>query len=282
MTGTPEEVKGWVRGYYAEATALYLANWAGSALAFHLGLDDGTCRTRDDALAASNAYLAERARIERGTKVLDAGCGVGGSSLWLARHRGASVVGITIAPEQVAIAESLAREAGLEHLTTFREMDFASTSFPRGSFEVVWNVESMCHAFDKPAYLRHVRDLLSKGGRFACLDIFSAPGADPSIVDTMCKNWSLPSLPSLESVCGALREAGFDGIESEDLTELVKRPVEALRAMALNALQMLRLEKATLGTASRVHEAHVRGALACAEGVACKTFRYAYVGARNG
>jgi cyclopropane fatty-acyl-phospholipid synthase-like methyltransferase len=277
--GTPDPTKEWVRAYYAETTELIFQNWAGSVHAFHLGLDDGTCGTRDDALAASNAYLADRARIGPGTKVLDAGCGVGGSSLWLARHRGASVVGITIAPEQVAIAERLAQEAGLGHLATFLEMDFAATTFAKGSFDVVWNIESMCHAFDKPAYLRHVHDLLAKGGRFACLDMFSAPGADESVVDAMCKNWSLTSLPSVESVCAALRDSGFEGVESEDVTERVRRPVEALRAMALNTQQMLRLEKATIGATSRVYEAHVAGALACAEGVASGSFQYAYVGA---
>ena len=88
MSGTPASTQDWVRGYYAESTELYLRNWAGTARAFHLGLDDGTCATRDEALLASNAYLARRAGVEAGTRVLDAGCGVGGSSTWLATHQG--------------------------------------------------------------------------------------------------------------------------------------------------------------------------------------------------
>jgi cyclopropane fatty-acyl-phospholipid synthase-like methyltransferase len=259
-----------------------LNSWAGGIHAFHLGLDDGTCATRDDALAASNAYLADRGQVTRGTFVLDAGCGVGGSSMWLARHLEARVVGITIAPEQVALATGLAAEAGLAHLASFHEMDFAATSFPGASFDVVWNIESMCHAFDKPAYLRHVHELLKPGGRFVCLDMFSAEGCDEAVVRAMCDNWSLPSLPSIESVRGGLSDAGFAQVESEDLTARVLRPVAALEAMANNARQLLRIEKAMQGTCSAVHEAHVKGALACAEGVRSGTFRYGFVGAVRG
>jgi cyclopropane fatty-acyl-phospholipid synthase-like methyltransferase len=281
MSGTPASTQDWVRAYYAESTDLIVRNWAGSVHAFHLGLDDGTCATRDEALAASNAYLARRAGIERKTRVLDAGCGVGGSSIWLATHRGAEVVGITIAPEQVAIAEKLAREAGVTHRTTFHEMDFAATTFPPASFDVVWNIESMCHAFDKREYMRHVLALLCPGGRFACLDMFGYGPGDAAPIRAMCTNWSLTSLPSVEEVRGLLDSLGFEGVESEDLTEPVRRPVAALEAMARNAQAMLRIERMTTGSASAVYDAHVLGALACAEGVAQGCMQYAYVGGRK-
>ena len=281
MSGTPASTQDWVRAYYAESTELYLRSWAGTARAFHLGLDDGTCATRDEALLASNAYLARRAGVEAGTRVLDAGCGVGGSSTWLAANRGAEVVGITLAPEQVAIANRLAAEAGVGARTAFHEMDFAATSFPPGSFDVVWNLESMCHAFDKHEYLAHAFDLLRPGGRFACLDMFGCPPGDAAPIRGMCANWSLPSMPTVDEVRGWLASVGFTRVESEDLTAQVRRPVEALEAMARNAHALLRIEKMTVGSASAGHEKHVLGALACAEGVAEGCMQYAYVGARK-
>jgi cyclopropane fatty-acyl-phospholipid synthase-like methyltransferase len=282
MLGTPTATKDWVRAYYAESTALILDNWAGAPFAFHLGLDDGTCPTRDDALAASNEFLAHKAGVGSATHVLDAGCGVGGSSIWLARHRGARVTGITIAPEQVDIATRLSREAGLEHLLSFHEMDFAATSFPEGSFDVVWNIESMCHSFDKEQYLRHVLKLLAPGGRFVCLDMFGRDGQEEAPpAQAMCKNWSLTSVPSVARVRGWLQAIGFIGVESEDVTEQARRPVEALHSMALNAKLMLRVERALTGSASVIYQAHVDGAIACAEGVAQGVLEYAYVGARR-
>ncbi len=279
MPATPESTKDWVRGYYSESTDLILRNWAGRYHAFHLGLDDGTCASRDDALVASNSYLARRAGVGEGTRVLDAGCGIGGSSLWLAAQMGAEVTGITIAPEQVVIAREAADRAGLHPGAEFHEMDFAATTFAPGSFDVVWNIESLCHAHDKRDYLRHVFDLLAPGGRFVCLDMFGCGSNDAPSIQSMCSNWSLPSLPSVDDVKDALGSAGFIGVESEDLTEQVRRPVLALQAMGLNARDMLRIEKLVTGSCSRVYEAHVLGALACADGVADGTMQYAYVGA---
>jgi cyclopropane fatty-acyl-phospholipid synthase-like methyltransferase len=277
--GTPEETKAWVRGYYAEATELYVRNWGGSTGAFHLGLDDGTCSTRDEALQASNRYLAERAGVTQGTRVLDAGCGVGGSSVWLALHRDARVVGITIAPEQLAIARKRAEEAGVLDRVRFEEMDFAATTFVPGSFDVVWNLESLVHAFDTQAYLRHVHELLRPGGKFVCLEMVSNPGGDAAIARAMCEGWSLSSLPGVDETMAQLRTAGFVDVESDDLLEQIRRPVLAMKAFAENASRMLAIEKAMTGSSSAVYAAHVRGALACAEGVANGTFGYAYVGA---
>eukprot|EP00971_Amphidinium_carterae_P269913 5354570-Amphidinium_carterae.1 len=47
-------------------------------------------------------------------KILDVGCGIGGSSRYLARRfPDAEVLGITLSPEQVERASELARQAGL-------------------------------------------------------------------------------------------------------------------------------------------------------------------------
>src|SRR5215813_12507551 len=90
-------------GYYDETWLDYRMLWLNpDNLAVHFGYTDSTTRSHTDALKNMNRVLADRVRIQPGERVLDAGCGVGGSSLWLARERGAEVVGITLAPSQVA------------------------------------------------------------------------------------------------------------------------------------------------------------------------------------
>ena len=64
------------------------------------------------ALVRNNEVLADIAAVQPGERVLDAGCGVGGSSCWLAQHREATVVGITLVPDQVARARAIARARG--------------------------------------------------------------------------------------------------------------------------------------------------------------------------
>src|SRR5262245_65375902 len=63
--------------------------------------------------------LASRAGIPQGARVLDVGCGLGASSLWLARALGCSVLGITISPVQARMAERRARREGLHARARF-------------------------------------------------------------------------------------------------------------------------------------------------------------------
>ena len=83
-------------GYYDQTWLDYRILWLNKDnLAVHFGYTDDSTRSHTDALKNMNRVLADRVRIQPGERVLDAGCGVGGSSLWLATERGAEVVGVT-------------------------------------------------------------------------------------------------------------------------------------------------------------------------------------------
>src|SRR5215470_3061151 len=101
----PDWLRDEIRTYYAETTEQSYFAWGGHTFAMHIGLSPAV--RQDDfraTLLATNAFLADKAGITTGTRVLDAGCGMGGSSVWLATERGAEVVGITISPNQVGLA----------------------------------------------------------------------------------------------------------------------------------------------------------------------------------
>src|SRR5258708_8741617 len=131
MTGTPDWLKEKIREYYLETTeASYLANWSGHSLGLHFGIGDESTPSLDESLVNTNIYLADQMHIGEGERVLDAGCGVGGSSIWLARERGARVTSITLAPNQVELGRRFAAERGVADRVFFECMDFTKTSFP--------------------------------------------------------------------------------------------------------------------------------------------------------
>ena len=90
-----------VINYYNESAIDYQIVWqAGRDNSIHYGYYDGDNPRHRQAVQNMNYQLAKRANIQKGDKVLDCGCGVGGSSVWLAKNIGAHSTGINITPFQ--------------------------------------------------------------------------------------------------------------------------------------------------------------------------------------
>lgn len=78
----------------------------------------------DDAQEAKKRHIAAKLLLVPGMRVLDIGCGWGGMALYLARHTGARVTGITLSSEQLAVAKRRAEEAGLADRVSFELRDY--------------------------------------------------------------------------------------------------------------------------------------------------------------
>lgn len=104
---------------------------------------------------------------DSGAKVLDVGCGVGGTSRYLAKKLGpdASVTGITLSPNQVKRAMELAQEQGVNN-AKFTVMNALEMEYPDNSFDIVWACESGEHMPDKEAYIKEMMRVLKPGGKF--------------------------------------------------------------------------------------------------------------------
>lgn len=310
MSETPAWLREKITAYYRETTGPYYLAWAGDTLAFHVGLEDDppspaaapsdsaspaaaapdnvspaapgpearSPTWRDDSLLRMNRYLADKAGIGPGMRVLDAGCGVGGSSIWLTRERGARTTGITLDPGQVELARTFAAERGAPE-ARFEQMDFSATTFLQGSFDVVWNIESLCHSGDARAYLRHVFDLLADGGRFACMDFFRGDKGDPAHCEAMCEGWVLPDLQSMESIAAMLSEVGFVSVEVEDVTPRVLPTADMMRAGGLFWSVLYKLDVAAGKASGPMGGKHFLAAVGAGNGLRGGSVTYGYVGA---
>lgn len=98
--------------------------------------------------------------------ILDVGCGIGGSTLYLASKYRASAVGITLSPVQAARAMVRAETAGLAGHVGFQVADALAMPFEDHSFDLVWSLESGEHMPDKEQFLRECCRVLKPGGRF--------------------------------------------------------------------------------------------------------------------
>lgn len=101
-------------------------------------------------------------------KVLDVGCGFGGTSRYLARALGpeSTVTAITLSPKQVERAKELAIEQNTPNVDFMVEDALEMPSFPDNSFDVVWACESGEHMPDKKKYIEQMMRVLKPGGKF--------------------------------------------------------------------------------------------------------------------
>jgi len=109
-------------------------------------------------------HLAQLANIKTGSRILDIGCGFGGSSLYLAKKYGASATGITISPVQVQMAREAAAKANLD--ASFLLMDAEDMQFAQ-PFDLLWSVESISHYHNPRKFFVSAVKFLKPGGCFS-------------------------------------------------------------------------------------------------------------------
>jgi len=106
-------------------------------------------------------------KLPKGSRILDVGCGIGGSSRILAKYYGFNVTGITISPAQV----KRARELTPSKLScNFQVMDALDLKFEDGSFDAIWSVEAGAHMNDKSKFADEMLRTLRPGGYLALAD----------------------------------------------------------------------------------------------------------------
>lgn len=221
-----------VRDHYDRTSVFYRALWGDH---LHHGYFEGQ-ESPKRAQIKLIERLAEMAGIPVGSSVLDVGCGVGGSARWLARHLGCTVLGITLSPVQARMAAEAAMREGLGDRARFAVKDAHRLDFPAASFDAVWVIECSEHLVDKRGFIQACHRVLKPGGTMALCAWLSAERfeseAHRQLVKEVCDGMLCPSLARMGDYVGWLREAGFDAIRADDVTERVKATWEVCGRIA--------------------------------------------------
>lgn len=238
--------KAYIAKYYDETLPYYRLFWHrdSESKGLHYGFWDEDIKNVRDALLNENKFLADLAGIQPDEKVLDAGCGVGGSALWLAKHRGARVVGISLSQKQIKEAKRLSQEAGVDDRVGFYVADFLKMDFKAESFDVVWAMESVCHAERKIDFLKEAFRVLKRGGRLVVADGFlkrSLNASESKLYKDFLIGLALPNLSKFEEFGQWMQEAGFKSVKSFDKTKAIEKSSRALYQRCLVAYPFFKL-----------------------------------------
>ena len=221
-----------IENYYDQTEVHYKMFWKlEEAAGLHYGIWDASTHSIGDAILNTNRYLVNIGKINKGHNVLDAGCGIGGSSIFLAKNIGCKVHGITLSKKQSETAKSLAEKNNVSNLAEFSQVNYLETGFNDNSFDIVWAIESFGSASDKSSFFKEMKRILKPGGRILFADMFKPMTYDISrnkTMQIMLNGWAISDILSIEELNSLSDKFDFEVTQIKDATKLIKKSVHLI------------------------------------------------------
>ncbi|MBV9931482.1 MAG: class I SAM-dependent methyltransferase, partial [Alphaproteobacteria bacterium] len=122
-----------------------------------------TSNSLEQAQLDKKAHIAAKLNLKPGMKVLDIGCGWGGWALYLHRHYDVDVLGVALAPDQIAFCKERAEAEGVADRVKFELMDYRDVE---GQFDRITSVGLIEHLGTPhyPGFFAKMHELLKPDG----------------------------------------------------------------------------------------------------------------------
>ena len=193
-------------------------------------------------------------------RVVDAGCGLGGTIFYLHHRLGGEYDGLTLSPTQRVHAEREAKRRGVAAACRFhlRSYDDDLRAIVPDGADLILAVESLAHSVRPERTVANLAGALRRGGALIVVD--DVP--DDALADGdgdfagFRRGWRCPAIARHAALLGALSNAGLEVERDEDLTPLVARrePSEIERLMRINRRWRSRI--GWLGAAELIDSLH--------------------------
>ena len=189
--------------------------------------------------------------------ILDVGCGIGGSTLYLAEKFAARATGITLSPVQASRAKERAEIANLTSKVDFQVADALETSFADQSFDLVWSLESGEHMPNKEKFLQECYRVLKPGGMLLMATWCHRPTnslagelTEDEIkhLEQIYQVYCLPYVISLPEYEAIAHRCGFQHLRSDDWSTAVAPFWDIVIDSALNTQAVVGLLRSGWGT----------------------------------
>lgn len=158
--------------------------------------------------------------LEAGQKVLDVGCGIGGSAFYMAKHYGVDVYGLDLAKNMINIAAEKREQVspGIRHRCQFHVADATTMDYPENYYDVVYSRDTILHIEDKLSLFKLLNKTLKPGGTLLITDYCMGEGQHSQHFKDYVKQrgYVLKTVPQYGDI---LKKAGFGRVQANDVTD---------------------------------------------------------------
>jgi SAM-dependent methyltransferase len=228
----------------------------GSSLTVHRALADPRAHGRATFTRLHDVMLEQLPSMQS-PRVLDAGCGLGGTMLALAAAIEATCIGVTLSGSQAAVANAAAARAGLG--ARVRAVVHSYDDPPQGPFDLIVAIESLAHSADPAVSLSALTRVLAPGG---CLVVVDDMPEDTALASPdlarFKAGWQCPAIWSDSAYRVALAREGLSLGCDLDLTPAC-RPRSRSRVAQLVMLNRAMRRVIPSAAFRQVMDAHLGG-----------------------
>jgi SAM-dependent methyltransferase len=188
----------------------------------------------------------------RAPHVVDLGCGVGASLLYLAGRLAIRGTGVTLSPVQAHAARERIRTAGLSNRVACIEGDYTNLPSVIDTADLAYAIESFVHGPNPAAFFAECHRLVRPGGLLIVCDDFMRPSTDRTAArarEQFCRGWHVNTLVSPEELQAMAARAGFGHVSTTDLTPYLElgRPRDRVIDVAAAIFGWLPLDNTRVG-----------------------------------
>jgi len=164
--------------------------------------------------------VAEKLRLKPGLRVLDIGCGLGGTARFLATAHGCRVSGVDITPEYIEVGNSLNKQLGLNGQIELKVASALDIPYEDATFDRCSMLHVGMNILDKDALFSEIGRVTKPGSLLVVYDIMRT--SDEPLVYPVA--WAQDAATSFVATAEDYRNA-LDANEFEVLEETGKREV---------------------------------------------------------